>query len=161
MDAKKRFGWEPAARRTLQSEKIEIAALPGYWFKARKYSVSGNDEIQAEMIRKRDRIPAEVRALMGRAGAEGKTIDQLIAELPPDKAEAMAQAIPPDASSTEGVMRITLKHGLGETNLSEDENGPITDALIDRLLDYPDVAAELFKAIQEWNSPLAKKTSET
>lgn len=162
MDAKKRFGWEAAARRTLQSEKIELESIPGHWFKAKKYSVAAQDELQAEAMRRRDRIPAELRALVARAEAEGRTPESIIAELPPAESERLAAAIPADAASSADMITLSLKHGIGENNLGDDENAfGLSADLLSRIMEYPDLAAELFRGVTEWNRPLVQARSET
>jgi hypothetical protein len=161
MEEAKKIGWEAAARRTLISEKVELKALPGFYIRARKYSISANDEIRAAQIRRREIIPAAVRDLLMRSAVDGRPVSEIAAELGEKDAEKILASIPPEASSVSDIMRICLLYGIGEHNLTDDgsESTLVTPALVARIMEYKDTATEAFAAVQEWNSPLAKTTS--
>lgn len=156
----KRYGWEAQARRTILSDEVELTTLPGFRVRARKFTVAASDEIRAAQFRKRDMIPARLRALMARAMAEGKETADLGADLTSDEAEELATGIPAEASSMADIMRLSILHGIGEHNLDVQDRrdqGMVPD-LVGRIMEYPDTASELFRIVQDWNSPLPKAT---
>ena len=159
----KRYGWEAQARRTILSEEVELTSLPGIRVRARKYTIAAADEIRAAQARKRAAIPPAIRSLMTRAVAEGRSFEELLAALPPGEAEGLMAAMPDDASSVAELMSLSILYGLGEHNFDDQElrSSTVSRELVDKLMEYPDAAQEVFALVQEWNSPLLKATPAT
>ncbi len=153
-----KYKWESAAKRTIQSEKIELKSLPGYWFKAKKYSVSGYDEIQRILMAKMRALSPEVRAAIMRANEEGKPITEYLVD-PTCAADIIAQL--EESFNTAELMKLSLVHGLGDTNLIDGEitEDGTKEELVDIIMEYADIASEIYQAVQEWNRPLAQKTA--
>jgi hypothetical protein len=158
---KKRYGFEAAARRTILSPEKDLESLPGFRIRARKYTITAADEINAAQISKRDQIPARLRGIAMRAESEGRTIEALLAEVPPAEVDLLLADMQPGASSIVDIMRAVILHGLGEHNLDDGEtrSSEVTPGLVDSIMDFPELAKEVYGFIQEWNSPLPKATS--
>lgn len=158
----KRYGWEAYARRTILSPKRELETLPGFWVRARKYSVASADELRAVQRTKRGPVPPAVRSILSRAIREEREFGDVIRELEPAEAEAIIAEMPSDVSTMADIMALSILHGIGEHNLGEEEASvTMTRDVVDRIMDYPDTAREVWKIVQEWNTPLPKATSKT
>lgn len=152
--------WEAAARRGLLGPKHEIKALEGeHSFRARKYSVTAEGEIQALSQQTTTKIPREVIARLAQKMGSAKDVStaELVQSLEPEDMAILLEASTSIIGKTD-VIRLKLKYGIGEQDL---EPGDVSDALIERILNYPELAAEMLQVIEDWNRPLPKASGAT
>lgn len=157
-NGKKRYGFEAASRRTILSEEKELASLPGFRIRARKYTINAADEIAAAQERKRLALPVRLRGVALLAERSGRQIEDLLAEMPQAEVEELVGELQPGAISMAEIMRVSILHGLGEHNLDDGEtrSSEVGPELVARIMEYAEIATEVFGIIQDWNSPLPK-----
>jgi len=151
--------WEAPARRGLLGPKHEIEALgKEHSFRPRKYSVDADAEIKAIAQQTAAKVPREVIAKLAK-GMKRKdvTAAELVNDLEPDDLASLLEASSAITGQAD-LIRVKLKHGIGEQDLEE---GDITAELVDRILNYSDVAAEMLAVIEDWNLPLPKRSAGT
>ena len=165
--ARKRLAFEASARRAILGEKHELETLEGYWFRPRKYSVPGEEEINSAGSGIGDKLPASVVKKLipiyqGKSLGE-ITEEAIIGELNDDElAELLKVSMGSRQAETDIAAKI-LEHGIGEHNLYDQEQAStdVSSELIDALLEYAATVAEMVKVIQGYNRPLARSTPET
>jgi hypothetical protein len=154
-EATKREGWEAAARRTQFSERVELKELPGFWIRARKYPIRGEDEIKSIQAKIKASVPKETKAFLRTVKESGKTIEKYLKGLSQSEALTIIDELPSQNNAIGDLMAASLRWGIGEHNLSGETTGTIDQTLIDEIMGYPVVSREIYEIIREWNSPLA------
>lgn len=162
------MSWQKAADRNRVGEKHEIeAANRELWFRPVRYPVDVEARISAlEKKTQVAQLPKGMLAKFKPLISSGKTelTQQEVAEiLGPEEFEAfIEQTANDDGTARVEKVRLVLRHGIGENNFTDEQEEPVTvdDSFVDELLKYPDVAKEMFEVIEEYNRPLAQKSSE-
>ncbi|OHE63850.1 MAG: hypothetical protein A2001_01425 [Treponema sp. GWC1_61_84] len=161
--------WRVAARRTILGEKYQLATLPGIYVVPRKYSIRGEDAIQSLAMRKQSKMRREiVQSIIKKAreeeektaaaGGEPADRDKEALALQDKVSAELLGELDPEVLASRDFMALRLKYGVGEHNFDGEPTEVVTDAWVDAVLEYPDTAAEILKAVEDWNSPLAKGT---
>lgn len=156
-------GWQEATRRALIGGKVELKTVPGLWIAPRKLSTAVSDQIgemqRASLTSGDNRQKSkELRALEERLIAEGKKLDDA------DPLELMAVQPVIDPAVRASIYRLALSDGVGEHNFTDDAGAAIGDGkafdkdTIEAILEWDDLARELFDIIREWSRPLASRS---
>jgi hypothetical protein len=154
--------WKTASQRGFVGDKVQITSVLGedgkpldLWIKPRLFSVSGSDEISSYSIQQQAKMRREtVKALLERgleATEEALAKNDLIVDI--------LGSGDPDLFKQRALVRMHLLYGIHAHNFGDEIEGP-TDAWIDDVLEDPRLASELFKIVQGFNRPLARKTSD-
>lgn len=153
------MSWQEDARRTIISERHDLVSFEGFWIKAKKYSITAKDEINAAVrevqkgLDKRAILEVTKKArelgLSGSTPSEAEIMDMLT----PDQLSALIDSSNVASSK---VMETKLRNGIAEHSFGDT---PITQLAHD-ILEYPDIADEMLAFIEKFNRPLAKQTSQ-
>ena len=152
------MSWQDDARRTIVSDKKELSTFDGYWVKVKKYSINAKDEINAatrEVQKGMDKKALiEVAKKAREMGLAGEVVSEndIMDMLTPEQMSALLDSTSVASSK---VMEAKLKNGIAEHSFG----ASTVDQLAHDILDYPDIANEILNYIEEFNRPLAKKTS--
>jgi len=160
------MGWKDEARRTIIGEKVMLESFPGYWIRPRKYSIETMDEIRALERKQQGEFNRKALARIAKKMSDGGKIDDaekivpstIMGELTDEEFEAIYD-ISEKRKDGPGAQLIVAKiaGGLGEHNF----DGAKVETLAKDMIDYPDIAREMVKIIEEYNRPLAESPSET
>lgn len=147
------MGWKDDARRLIIGEKVQLETFEGYWIRPKKWSIQAKDEINA--VQRRIQKGIDKKALMSvYAKSKGKNYseEELLEKISPEELGAFL-----DSNSLEAkdFVEIKLKYGIAEHNF---EGAKVKDLAHD-ILEYEDIAIEMLKIVEDFNRPLAKKTS--
>ena len=154
------MGWKEDARRTIVSGRKDLITFEGYWVKVRKYSINAKDEINTATREVQKGIDKkalmEVTKKIIAEGHEGTTPteSEVIEMLTPEQLSALLES---NSLAASNVMETKLRNGIIEHSFG----GTSVADLAIGLLEYPDIANEILGYIEEFNRPLAKKTSQT
>lgn len=163
-----RYAFEPASRRTILSEEVELESLKGFHFRARKYSVEASEEINAAKKRRAQAVPKELvsfyakfKSEISKAKEGGDSFVESLPEAEVKQALEMAANLPDSASSQRDIIRLVLLRGIGEHDLAKDgeRTREVDDGLVSAIMENQELAGEMVRIIEAWNGPLARKTS--
>lgn len=152
------MGWQDDARRLIVSEQKDLTTFPGFWIKAKKFSINAKDEINAatrEVQKGLDKKAIlEVTKKAREAGLSGNamTEEEIIDALTPEQLSALIDST---NISTAKVVEIKLRNGIEAHNFEDTK----VAQLAHDILEYPEIAQEMLKFVEEFNRPLAKPTS--
>jgi len=162
------MGWQDDARRTVVSDKIFLESMEGYAIKVRKYSIQGRDEIDAairEMQKGFDRkalfeVARRVKG-MNPEKLASMTNDDIMETLSADEFAALTEA---NTAESAKVVELKIRYGLDSHNFCDgDPDTRWTEKDIkgfaNQIIEYPEVAGEILAHVEEFNRPLAPKTS--
>ena len=150
------MGWQDDARRTVVSEKKALSTLEGYWVKVRLWTVGGKDEISTATRKVQKGL--DKKALMSFAmkakskGADIANEQELMELLTPEEIGAFVDS---ESAEMADLIETKLRNGIAEHNF----DGVAIPDLAKSLLEYPNIATEILGYIEEFNRPLARKTS--
>jgi len=138
-----KVNWKTASNRRVVGDWVDVTCLEGIEarVKPRKYSQAGADEINAWAVS---------RAKFKKDVGEAKDAEERIEKLAATDPEMIRQS---------GYMGIVLRYGINSYQFGDEEGQP-TDAWIKDVLEDVELASELLVIVQEFNSPLAKPTSD-
>ncbi len=154
------MGWQDDARRTIVSERLELETFPGYWIVARKYSVRGKDEITAatRAIQKGLDKKALLSLMKKMQDREKKEITEeaLLDRLTQEELSALVES---NSVELYSVAIAKLRNGIYEHNFCDGESSKEVSVFAKDILEYDSIAEEILSKIEEFNRPLAEKTS--
>jgi len=121
------MGWKDDARKVQREHKVELKTLPGHWVIVRKFTILQNEKMNAW----RDRIELDKDGI------------------PKLKKEG----------EFHGFFKLVLSFGILDSNFTKEDN--VTESFqdtefLDELMQYAEVAEEIYTAVLEYNRPLAK-----
>lgn len=152
------MGWQDDARRTVVSEKKALSTLEGYWVKVRLWTVGGKDEITATVRKLQKGLDKKsLISFMAKARSRGKDLTNeadIMSILTEDEIAAFVDSESVEASA---MIEAKLKNGIAEHNFGDMK----VSELAHDLLEFPNVAEEILKLIEDFNRPLASQTSST
>ena len=156
--------WTEAGRRNNFGEKVMLVTLEGFGIKPRKYSVDGAEEIQEATVKRSSLLPADILKKVTPLYGDEKekkipTIKDFMEVLEGDDLQKLVEVMGGGGETPYEIQRLTLLHGIGEHNFTDDEDlevwvTKVPESLIDELLEFPDTSAEILAIIQGHNSPL-------
>lgn len=152
------MGWQDDARKLIVSDKKELTTFDGFWIKVKKFSINATDEINAatrEVQKGMDKKSLiEVAKKAREAGIAGEVLseDEIMDMLTPEQMSALLDST---SVASAKVVEIKLRNGIEAHNF-EDTKVP---QLAHDILEYPEIAQEMLKFVEEFNRPLAKTTS--
>jgi hypothetical protein len=157
------MGWKEAAQRTIVGDKVELKTFPGYWIKPKKYSVSGKDAINEEQRKLQQSIDKKALASMIKKldiDSDGKDEAQIMSEVmdtltDEELAAMMDSQYVPSAS----YIKVRLNEGIHAHNFCDGPETQDVSSFAQDILDYPEIAEEILKVVEEYNRPLAKKST--
>jgi len=168
--ARKIQPWEAAARRSILGERCEFDDFDGFeglWFRPRKYSVPGEEEINSVGIQLSTDLPKPIFKKLvplyeGKDATKITPADFMKVLDEDEMAEVMQLFIKQQNANSEAV-RLVLYHGIGEHNFTEDQtaSSEVSSDLVEALLEYQGVTARMVRVIRTHNRPLAEPTPET
>ena len=156
--------WESAARRGIFGPKTKLNTISDdsqeFFITPRKYSEEGKAEIQRLSLEQTNAIPASVLGKLARLQEGGVSdMSELQNKLTDDEYAEILKGQQAGGSSVE-VMAAQLFYGVGKHNLTKDANEieGIDKKVIVRILEFPELTAEVLAIVEGWNSPLAQST---
>jgi len=164
------MSWTDDARKTILSKKKMLTTMLGYWVMVRKYSIKGNDEIEA--MKREAQKSIDKKALYEVAKAvkgidpdklKDITTDEVIDLLTPEQFSAFSDST---NLAVGGLIEAQIRNGIFAHNFCDGEiETRSTEKNIrgfaSEIIEYPEVATEILAFIEEFNRPLAKVTSKT
>lgn len=141
--------WREKARQAAMGGRKELASLPGYWIRARKFSVAAADE-----IREAEHLPPALLRKLARLRQEEPdaqaTEKRALAELTDEEFALLSDL---QTSLDPKIARLRLKHGIGEHNFTDDgaASSSVTTDFVDELLGYSPVVKEMLEEIARVN----------
>jgi len=155
-----KVNWKVASNRRVIGDWVSLASLDGVdaRIKPRKYSQAGADEINAWAVQRQARMKREtVRALVERDKKAEE--DSEVTALRDDAILDVLANADPEMLKQAHYMSLIIKHGVAEYDFG-DESGAPDDAWIAAVLDDIVLAGEILAAVQGFNRPLSKPTSD-
>lgn len=156
--------WKDKASKLAVGESKELKTFPGYWIRPRKYTVAGQDAINE--IQRKLQKGINKKALMSFVrkleieDVDKKDEQALTAEvlehLTEEEIDTMMES---SQLPTADLMKAKLKAGIHSHNFSDKGESTETDVFVQDILDYPTIAEEILKIVEEFNRPLAGKKS--
>jgi hypothetical protein len=140
------------------SHTNDLTTFEGHWIKAKKYSINATDEINAatrEVQKGMDKKSLiEVAKKAREMGIAGEVVSEedIMDMLTPEQMSALLDST---GVASAKVMEIKLRNGIAEHSF---DGCPVKDLARD-ILEYPEIAQEMLKIVEEFNRPLAKKSS--
>lgn len=164
------MGWKDDARRLVVSDKRELESITDsegkkYWIKPRKWSVAAKDEINGVQRRLQKAIDKKALASLVQKSQTGdyETVEEMIEAMEPDEFAALL-----DTQNIESydLAEVKLRNGISSHNFCDgDIETRSTDkdikGFVHDILEYEDIALEILKIVEDYNRPLAMKTSAT
>jgi len=166
------MGWKESARRSLVGEKVVLQSSGGeLWIRPKKLSQEAVDAVREEkariaatgdtkdLLRRTMHLRKRYPGLLEGVGLEGMPEEDMV--------EVMALYAALSTGAQRSVYRLELLHGIGEHNLADEAGalvggGKVLDEkTADEVLEWSDLAAEICRAIEEYNRPLAGRTAST
>lgn len=149
--------WKDNARRTTIGDEVKLESFPGGWVKVKKYSIQGKDEI-AEATRAVQK-DIDKTMLMSAAkkmkGKTGLTEDQIFDLLSAEEIGAMVDST---SVASSNLFESKIKNGLHSYNFGDGDSKEVKIFAKD-ILEFEEIALEVIKIIEDFNRPLAPKTS--
>jgi len=151
--------WEQARIRRL-GPRHELAALPGYGFRPRKYSVEGDEAVSLAQVRLQERFrPETMRRVLAKArGANAQSVEDVLRLFDENDLVGIIE----DASDVAPGVQIDYKRqvllqGIGEHDFGDAEGRieSVTEAFVNRILEDAELTDEMVAVIVGWNRPLA------
>lgn len=168
------MAWSAAARNTRLGPKTELKTLDGYWVRPQKLSVDARNELRRLSAGMAAKMPPserkELNDIQAKLRAERERIDELRENGEGADTEFDLHTFLSDEEwhtligsfetieSQLPMMRLYLLKGIGDHNF-DDEDGeqvPWGLDLVEQLLEYEDVAEEIFNIVRAWDHPLAQ-----
>ncbi len=121
------MSWREDARKVQRENKIELQSLPEHWVIVRKFTVLQNEKMNAW----RDRIELDKDGI------------------PKPKKEGEFHEF----------FKLVLSFGILDSDLTAEDNVAVSfqdNVFLDELMEYADVAEEIYTAVLKHNRPLAK-----
>lgn len=157
MSTRKPVNWKAAADLRVIGKAVPLKSLPGYWIKPRRYSVTGDAEVQAAEIRALAQVKEDaLRGVAAAAQGEGEITDEAKREL----MVKVLEHVNADMVGSLEKKRAMLRYGVHAHNFEGEAIGP-TDEWVDEVFERAEIADEILKIVEEKNSPLESKTSPT
>ena len=150
------MGWQDDARRTIVSEKKDLESFPGYWVKVRKYSISAKDEIQS--VLKKAQKGIDKKALLSLMAKREKITspEELQQSVTPEELE---MAVEMQTAEIKSYAIIRIRHGVAEHNFCDEGISKETEKFALDIMEYGEIVDEILTLIEDFNRPLAAKTS--
>lgn len=149
--------WEELARRTIEGDKHELESLGGYWFKPKKYSCQGADEIKNATFKTGQGLSDEMLKKLTPLIEGEESIEEIMGKLPPADLTMLMNSQAVRNQDSAELVKVILKYGIGESNFDiTDEN---RNDFLEKIIEYQDIAIEMLGVIRKHNRPLVKKTS--
>lgn len=167
-----KMAFEAAARREIEGPAHYFDSLVEtddtgkkqhpYYFHPRKYSVKGRDAIRACDKPVTEGIPIGLQKKLAKIMEENPEISniELLEMLPAEEVEVILRS-QQEKGGTFDLYRTTIFYGCGKNNLMGTVKDGLTEEEVERVLEYGDVAIEMFGTIRTWNRPLAHRRSRT
>lgn len=166
------MGWKESARRNLVGEKVVLQSSGGeLWIRPKKLSQEAVDAIRDEKARmaargdRKDLIRRSLALEKKYPGVfEGQGLDSIDAD---DRLELLSLYSELSVGPQRGVYRTALLHGIGEHNFGDDAGNIVAggkaldEKTVDEILEWSDLAVEMYMAVTEYNRPLARRTGST
>ena len=163
------MAWKDSARRSLIGDQVVLVSTGGaLWIRPKKLSIAALDEICD--IRNKAVVASDRKKSMKQAIRlqekhpglfEGQGVEDLDTE---ERLEILELYSSLRTGANHEVYRISIVHGVGEHNFVDEKGdllgrGQTLDSkTVDEILEWGDLATEIYKAIEGYNSPLAKMT---
>lgn len=171
------MGWKDSTRRALVGEKVVLQSSGGeLWIRPKKLSQEAVDAVREAKakVASDPQFKDGLRRAMELRGrypwfmnGEAPTQAQIDQVADADKAELFAlNGVLTTAPKAE-LFRISLMHGIGEHNFADDsgaligEGKTLPGSVVNDILDWSDLAAEIHAAVGEHNRPLASRSGST
>ncbi|MCF7945446.1 MAG: hypothetical protein K9L24_01140 [Spirochaetia bacterium] len=157
------MNWKQEAQRKIVGDKKELKTFPGYWIRPKKYSIAGQDAINAEQRRlqkgmnKKAIVSVAKRLKINADGREEEDIkNDIMDSISDDELSALmdSQYVPSAA-----YIKIRLKEGIESHNFCDAAESKDIDSLAEDILDYPEITEEMLQIVEDYNRPLAVKGS--
>lgn len=157
------MSWKQDAQRKIVGDKNELKTFPGYWIRPKKYSIAGQDAINAEQrklqkgIDKKALVSVAKKLKIDADGREeAEIMTEIMSNISDDELSALmdSQYVPSAA-----YIKIRLQEGIDSHNFCDAAESKDVDSLAEDILDYPEIAEELLQIVEEYNRPLAVKGS--
>jgi len=144
--------WKEKARQSILGDIHNLESLPGYWVRAKRFSVIASDEIReaenlpASLMRKLAKLRPDKDSAENRADFERRAADALT-----DEEFSMLQRL--SVSLDPKIAGLRLTHGIGEHNFTDDGSAStvVPRDLVEELLKYKPVALEILEVIAQAN----------
>lgn len=143
--------WREKARQAAMGERHQLASLPGYWIKARRFSVAG-----AEEIREAEHLPPALLRKIARirpdtADTDKRAFEQRAVQELTDEEFSLLSDL--QTSLDPKIARLRIMHGLGEHNFTDDAtaSNQVSEDFANELLGYSPVALEILEEIARVN----------
>ena len=162
------MGWEDSTRKALLGPVVQLKATNDECYvRAKKLPTRVTDEIAD--------IQATVQRTIRAGGVDRvQKIRDLAAEVeagnrkPTEEEAALVLEIAPNLPTDyrTNLMRLAIQHGVGEHNFTNGDGKPLAggkafDAeTVEAILQWGDLAEEIFKSVMAWNRPLPKGSVE-
>jgi hypothetical protein len=154
--------WKKQISRSRVGEKVDLKSIEGFWIKPRKFSVSENDEVEAQDkkatldagVSLKDFASAAIKVSKQKENSE-----ESLEGLSDKETEALLNS---QFTASAGIIRLSLLYGIAEHNFCEEESTTkIDEAIVKEIMQIPEIASEMTTIVRNFNRPLAKKTSGT
>ncbi len=151
-----------ADRKKILGDKVYLKSVEGEWIRPKMLSVDKQDELKILQQRalKSAGVGAskvlEIEKVKERIENEGVSEEGI-----PESVYETVMAL--NAMPSAELARFYLKNGIGVHSFvdnSEAGSSEVTDKMVEELMEYSDISLEIVKIVSEFNSPLAKPTSE-
>jgi hypothetical protein len=157
---KQEVKFDLALQRSVLGPKHNLKTVEDdWWFKPRKYSIEGKDEINTIISQNRKQLPSElVHKIKDCTDKDGKVnIQKLLSSV---SIETITLLMEYENSEDVNLFRCVLRYGIGEHNFFGEPSKEVPEDLISKLVDATPVALELFEVIQGFNPPLQRSSNE-
>jgi hypothetical protein len=124
--------WEEEARRVQRENKRELTSLKGHWVIVRKFTIKAQEKLNAM----RQLVDVDVKGIP-KVKKEGDLAEFIV---------------------------FVLKNGVLESSLKKTDETPESfqdDEFLTKLLEYAEVADEIYMSVLEFNRPLERKKDES
>lgn len=157
------MGWKEDARRTIVSDKKMLKSFPEGWVKVKKFSVKGNDEINAALRKLQSVFDRKAIMSFAKKARDGADEKSMLQEMTP---EEMGMILDGNTAESYDLIFAKIKNGVAMHNFCD---GDIETRSTEKdiqgfakdILEYPDIANEIVSLIEDYNRPLVEKRSET
>ncbi|MGH0051926.1 MAG: hypothetical protein ACQ5SW_00865 [Sphaerochaetaceae bacterium] len=147
-----------ATKKKLIGDKVYLKTIEDEWVCPKRLTVSQNDELnvlQQKMLKDAGVTVPKIKEI------EKIRSEETPEEEIPDSAYETLMSL--NFAPSAEMVRFYLLNGIGKHSFVDDKEGSteVTETLVDELMEYSDIAVEISKIVQEFNTPLAKTTSGT
>ena len=143
--------WREKARQAVMGERHVLDSLPGYWIRAKRFTVTA-----AEEIREAEHLPPALLRKVARikpdtTEADKKAFEQRAVQELTDEEFSLLSDL--QTSLDPKIARLRMVHGIGEHNFTDtcEASKEVTTDFVDELLGYSPVALEILEEIARVN----------